>query len=103
MKLLMCLKCSDVFSLKVKQNRVCSCGETSGMYVDNINAVYSGYSLMLGFNNSSLTTQILTHHVQGDRSDGLGHRFEAFIIPDKAPSVKKVEPDDVNKYCDSIS
>lgn len=60
-----------------------------GRYTDNINAVYGGEAILLGFNNYSLMEALADQRGQGDRPDGMGRRFEAFVIPTSAPSVRK--------------
>ena len=92
MKLLLCTKCSDVFSLKVKKVRTCSCGEIAGEYTDNYNARYWGaYAIPIGFANSSLVDTIKEQSALGNRPDLLGRRFEAFIIPDDCDSFVHVK------------
>lgn len=88
MKLLLCTKCSDVFSLRVGVVKTCSCGACSGQYVDRLNAKVSG-GIVIGFSNPSLVKALLQQQVQGDRADGLGHTFTAFIIPNGAESVDR--------------
>lgn len=78
MKLLMCKNCGDVFNLGFK-TKTCACGKTSGKYLDNINAEYSGkYAIPLGFNNFELTTAIQLQPTKGN-----GFEFCAFVIPEK--------------------
>lgn len=93
MKLLLCLKCQDVIKLDVLgDHRRCKCGSSYGRYVDDINAEYGGpHAMLIGFANSSLVEAIRDQKQRGDRMDGMGRRFEAFIIPDGASSVKKLE------------
>ena len=67
MKLLLCLKCNDIFSLDLKMKK-CSCGKTKGQYIDNLNAIYEGDSAMpIGISNPSLKEAILN---QPDRRYG---------------------------------
>ena len=75
MKLLLCRNCGDVFSLS-KNTKSCSCGETKGRYIDNLNAWYSGIdALPLGFANNSFITAI-----NNQPDSGWGKSFEAFVI-----------------------
>ena len=91
MKLLFCKSCQDVVALRLT-TRSCFCGESGGQYVDNINAKFWGKkAILIGFNNGSLNIALYEQNMLGDRDDSYGRRFEAFIIPEKAPSVKKVE------------
>lgn len=76
MKLLFCKKCSDVFRL-FDDLRVCACGETSGRYLNNLDAIYGGsHAIPLGFVNDSFAEAIT-----GQPESGLGRRFDAFVIP----------------------
>lgn len=85
MKLLLCQDCGDVFSL-TKVKRSCQCGETSGRYIDNLNAEYSGdAAIPLGFHNTFFLNAI---HNQPE--SGLGKNFEAFVIPKECPTYKKI-------------
>jgi hypothetical protein len=89
MKLILCTKCGDIFSL-TRFTRICSCGLSSGRYRDNVNAVVSGPCIVLGIANGSLVAAIREQRDSGDLLDGLGRRFEAFIIPDNCESVSRV-------------
>ncbi len=89
MKLLLCRHCGDVFAL-MRQTRSCKCHGVEGRYIDNINAEYSGEgAVVLGFSNFSLVQAIKEQDLHGNRADGLGRRFEAFIIPTNAPTVRE--------------
>jgi hypothetical protein len=85
MKLLLCLECDDVFNLDYEEKN-CKCGKTRGKYVDQINAVYSGHAVPLGFNNISLAAAVRNQPEQGE-----GEEFTAFIIPKVCPTFKKKE------------
>lgn len=89
MKLLTCIKCSDVFSLTLKE-KSCGCGAVKGRYVTNLQAEYSGEAVVVGFNNFSFIDAIREQRAHGDKSDGRGRLFEAFIIPDQTRSVRKM-------------
>ena len=102
MKLLLCVECSDVFSLKTSGMTTCICGQTSGQYLDNLNAEVSGVKdkfLVLGFDNSSLVEAIRTQLLLGDNQEKMiygpkevtkGRDFRAFIIPDSSTTVKRI-------------
>ena len=84
MKLLLCVKCSDVFSLKTSGMTTCICGQTSGRYTDNLNAEVSGVKdkfMVLGFDNSSLIEAVRAQLLLGDS--------RAFIVPDSSSTVKR--------------
>lgn len=86
MKLLFCLSCTDVIRLIPERARHCSCRRSGGVYIDGINAVIWGNTMPLGFDNKSLAAAIMN---QPD--EGLGMRFEAFVIPKKCPSLEVIK------------
>lgn len=86
MKLLLCLTCSDIRALRSKGVTTCECGKTKGRYVDSINAEWNGQGLILGFDNSSLIHAMKKHN--NKTHEYMGERFEAFIIPDYAISLR---------------
>lgn len=75
MKLIFCPKCEDIVKCQ-KSGRTCQCGASGGRYIDNLNAVYWGEAIPLGLANSSFVTAL---RLQPE--NGLGSRFEAFVIP----------------------
>lgn len=101
MKLLICLVCSDVFKLATEKHIKCKCGACGGQYLDDLNAVYWGKALPLGFANGSLMHAMLQQINLGDSSEKMayghnqwvtkGHSFESFIIPSDAPTMIKYE------------
>lgn len=100
MKLLLCIKCSDVVALRSSQERTCECGLCGGKYVDDLNAEYWGPAYLLGFANSSLVSALRLQIAEGDsdevmggiyRGEKKGRDFTAFIIPESAPSIKKTD------------
>ena len=85
MKLLLCTKCDDVFRLDYS-DRQCKCGQSWGYYLsDGLNASYGGPCIPLGFSNRSLLEAI-----QNQPEEGLGERFEAFIIPKNCPTMIRI-------------
>jgi len=74
MKLLICKECTDVFGLTFTDKR-CECGKTTGKYINNINATYSGPGIPIGFNNNTLIKS-----VQEFEKSGKGIDFTAFVI-----------------------
>jgi hypothetical protein len=105
MKLLYCPHCHDVRKLRYDPDDFphpdghggahypeltkCECGKSWGRYTDDINAVYGGDAIMLGISNPSFSAALIMQEARGDRDDGIGRRVEAFIIPEKAPTVKR--------------
>jgi hypothetical protein len=85
-KLLLCLKCNDIFNLDYEEKR-CKCGQTKGKYLDTFNAIYEGEkAIPLGFANFSFANAI-----RNQPSEGLGERFTAFTIPKVCPTFVKTE------------
>jgi len=95
MKLLLCLKCSDIFSLNHTE-KTCSCGETKGHYIDDLNAEIAGHCEPIGFSNSSFITALKKQRIENNHYDGnkdtccKGIEFTAFMIPSWANSVKRL-------------
>lgn len=95
MKLLLCLKCSDIFSLRTDAERSCVCGKTKGKYIDNLNTEISGPCMPIGFKNSSfidsLKMQRIENKHQQDPTCCPGVDFVAFFIHDSASSVTRTD------------
>lgn len=117
MKLLFCPHCYDVRKLGMDPDHVpkdvsalpqelhkfvpnqqgwtrCVCGKSWGRYRDEINAVYGGDAVMLGIANSSLREALDAQRRLGDLQPmpGIpvpGRLFDAFIIPESAPTVRR--------------
>lgn len=88
MKLLLCNNCQDVFNL-TDITKICSCGQTHGKYIDDLNAEYSGqHAIPLGFSNSALSFAIRNQPTIKE-FDGLGLDFSAFVVPKDAPTFIK--------------
>lgn len=101
MKLLLCPHCNDVRKLRVlapaqiedlRTDTRCLCGKSWGYYTDNINAVYGGDAIMLGFSNQTLERAIDAQRKDGDPPNQWGRTFAAFVIPESAPTVKRETP-----------
>jgi hypothetical protein len=104
MKLILCEKCSDVVALKLDIDRSCSCGKSGGRYVNELDAEVWGPCFKLGFANSSLINALRAQKFEGDSKEvmayaaGLvtkGRDFQAFIIPESAETMKRVEKPNV--------
>lgn len=89
MKLLLCLKCNDVRKIAsgTGAQTFCDCGRVWARYVDEINAEWNGHGFLIGLSNPSLVQALRDQRDMGDLPDGMGRRFEAFIIPSAAPTV----------------
>lgn len=87
MKLLFCEKCQDIFKLQTFETRTCVCGNASGKYLDDLNAVYLGSAAVpLVLANNSLAGALLCRP-----EEGKGFPFDAFVIPKTCDTFKKVE------------
>jgi hypothetical protein len=87
MKLLLCKNCQDVIRLQVNIKRTCKCGNVSGIYLDDLNAIYSGDDAVpIGFANSTLVEAI-----RNQPEEGMGKVFTAFVIPKNCYTFEKVE------------
>ena len=90
MKLLFCKKCNDVVKLR-RDPITCECGASWGRYrEDGLHAEYGGEpAVLLGIANSSLFRALVLQNSLGDNPHGLGRTFEAFIIPENAPTIHR--------------
>jgi hypothetical protein len=94
MKLLMCLKCGDIFNLTRKE-KTCGCGETKGLCVNELIAEISGDCQPIGIVNDSFSQSIKAQRIEDKkliRKDECckGIEFTAFIIPETATSISRV-------------
>jgi len=85
MKLIFCPECQDIRKLD-STKVVCFCGISSGKYVDAVNAVISGEAIPLGFDNFAFAKALFKRP-----TEGMGRRFQAFVIPKICPTIKYVE------------
>lgn len=100
MKLLICIKCNDVFKLR-HDYKECSCGACGGQYIDDVNVKVWGTKdryFVLGFANFSLVTALHEQIAEGDSDElmfyagkmtPIGRDFTAFVVPDAADSVER--------------
>ncbi len=84
MKLIFCPECWDVVKLDVDSVRKCKCEKSSGVYLDDLNATYSGSAVPLGFSNPSLARALRS---QPDFAPG--RVFDAFVIEKNCPTFIK--------------
>lgn len=94
MKLLWCQKCGDIFNLDTKE-KVCSCGETKGRYIDDLNAEIEGDCQPIGISNGSFRMALLLQRLMDEKpvdSDKCceGVNFEAFFINKNAKSITRL-------------
>lgn len=87
MKLLVCVKCNDVFNLNYEV-KTCSCKESWGKYFeDGLHAEYGGPCLPLGFANGSFI-----HALHNQPEKDWGKDFTAFVIQKECPTMKRIGP-----------
>jgi hypothetical protein len=85
MKLIFCPKCNDIIKLNYN-DQTCSCKTSGGYYLTNgLNAEYWGNAIPIGINWSSFLNTIKYQPQQGQ-----GKTFEAFVIPFKCKTMKKI-------------
>ena len=92
MKLLYCRKCGDMFNLSLSR-KSCSCGEVSGKYTDDVNAVYKGDAIPFCFGNYSFAYACDKQEEKDvvEPNEFYGQRFEAWICPANSKSFTKEE------------
>ena len=94
MKLILCPHCHDIVKLVLNVQRGCECERSWGLYEDDLNVVYGGDAIPLGFDNRTLLRAI-----KRQPPSGLGYRFEAFVIPRECPTFKR-EKERESLMCD---
>ena len=65
MKLVMCRGCGDIFNLVMDREKTCSCGQSSGVYVDRRHAEIKGNCYSLAIGNGSMEDAIYNLAVYG--------------------------------------
>lgn len=83
MKLILCPDCHQAISLRNTLTK-CECEKSWGKYINDIDAIYGGNAIPLGFDNSSLVSSI-----KRQPAKGLGETFTAFVIPKQCPTFKR--------------
>lgn len=97
MKLLVCRRCSSVFSIETRALRACFCRKTAGLYVKDAVAVGWGPGLWIGFKNSSLTAALRAWATEENKSQ----EFTAFVIDEtSSPNVFHLDHDPVGLVID---
>lgn len=100
MKLIFCEECYDIVKLKKNVERTCECGKSGGRYIDSLNAEVWGPCFKLGFSNHSFTAAVISQSLSGDSTEKMaygtgyvtkGREFEAFIIPESANTMKRID------------
>jgi len=91
MKLLLCRRCQDAVKLlPAIEKRMCACGASWGWCEDDgLHVTYGGEAIPIGFANSSLVHAIEYNDKHPPKDEGI--RFEAFIIPESASTIRREE------------
>ncbi len=63
MKLLLCLKCGDIFNLTMAEKQ-CSCKQTLGKYINRIDVKITGNCKVIGFANTSFIEAIQIQEIE---------------------------------------
>ena len=79
MKLLNCLKCHDIRALVENKFSVCNCGASSGRYINQFEAEYSGPSRILGISNYDYVKSIKVETKLDERGNSTP-RWGWFVI-----------------------
>ncbi len=66
----------------------CTCKQSYGKYIDNLNATISLTAIPIGINNTSFVDALKQRPYL--MKGGPGCRFEAFVIPDECPTIKVI-------------
>ena len=85
MKLVLCLKCEDIFNLQLHE-KTCSCGNVTAFYLKdglhaNIIVKEEKTAIPIGFNNISFLSQLIRQQLKANHDQKKGDEFEAFFIP----------------------
>ena len=85
MKLIYCPECHDIKKLSAEWTE-CECGDSYGWYCEgDYHAKIGGNAIPIGISNPSFVNAL-----QDRPEEGLGGRFEAFVIPEKWPTIEVV-------------
>ena len=93
MKLLFCMTCQQIRRIERDIVTTCACPPRKAVravYVDRLRVEWNGRGHLLAIHNIDFSLALTAQHKEGDPEDGMGRRFEAWVIPDCAPSVRRV-------------
>ena len=93
MKLIFCLKCSDIVRLITENVKSCDCGQSTGQYKDLFNAWYKGPCIPIGISNSSFV-----HATRNQPENDWGETFEAFVIQKECETFENKNENENTKY-----
>lgn len=79
MKLLYCDICGDIFNLRLRQVKTCTCGHVKGQYDDNTYASVNGNGRSLAIGNGSLHNALYANKAQFDYTRSGGDKLITFI------------------------
>lgn len=95
MKLIYCPKCGDVRKLGYGSDErptLCNCASSWGYYEnDGLHAVVGGWATPIGIHNSDFLKALDAEdqRTKNGEKPELGVRFEAFTIPESAPTIRR--------------
>lgn len=86
MKAIFCKKCKDLFSLSfTEKSCICNENKSSGKYIDELNAIYSGENAIpIGFLNNEFT-----YAISNQKELGFSPDFKAFVISKNCETFKR--------------
>jgi len=102
MKLIVCVRCNELFNLSHTYKQ-CTGAHGGGQYVGDLNARIWGDQrdiVAIGFANSSFADAVRAQYQIGDLAKTFayggemvspGRPFNAFVMPDSTPSIKRVQ------------
>lgn len=86
------MECQHNFNISTKHVRSCECGNVKGMYVDDLNAVFTAKTdryVLIGFANYTLQKAVSDYFKYGSE-DGWGLNFTSFVIPEPCKTFERV-------------
>jgi len=90
MKLFHCKNCGDVRSLRIDKIVFSTCEKTCGKYdEDGLNAWVAGPCHILGIANYSKSHADLMNVTAPPQEGENGFKFDAFVIPEAAPTIRR--------------
>lgn len=76
MKLLYCETCGDIFNLRLRRMKSCSCGKVKGMYVNNWEAISNGEGHSIAIGNGSFTKALYQKCIMEDTMEGKNGEYD---------------------------
>ncbi len=88
MKLIYCPNCEDIIKLKLEIITMCQCSESSGRYLDGINAEISGLAIPLEISNDEFINALSMINKNNKQTYKDYIPFNAFIVPNDCKTIK---------------